>query len=114
MYADYSFYTNTYRGTLGDEEYTRLVVRASAEIDRLTFNRAASSTGAALEAVKMAECAVVDELNYLEMGGDITSESNDGISRSYASASISRSKTQRIQAAAEVWLSKTNLCFAGV
>ena len=114
MYADHAFYTDTYKGTLDSVVYVRLAVRASAEIDRMTFNRAASATGKDLEAVKMAECAVVDELHYLEMGGDITSESNDGVSRSYASGSVSRSKAQRINAAADIWLSKTNLCFAGV
>lgn len=114
MYADFEFYKNTYMGTLDDATYNRLVVRASAEIDRLTFNRAASAKGTDLEAVKMAECAVVDELNYLELGGDITSESNDGISRSYASGSVARSKAQRLQTAANIWLSRTSLCFAGV
>ena len=114
MHADFEFYTIFYGGTLDSEAYNRLAVRASAEIDRLTFNRAATATGADLEAVKMAVCAVVDELNYLELGGDITSESNDGISRSYASANVTRTKTQRLQAAADIWLSKTTLCFAGV
>lgn len=114
MYSNYEFYTNTYKGALGSEAYNRLAVRASAEINRITFNRASSATGADLEAVKMAECAVIDELEYIAMGGDITSESNDGVSRSYASGGIIKSKTQRITAAAEIWLNSTNLCFAGV
>lgn len=114
MYADYAFYTNTYKGTLGSEEYDRLAVRASAEINRLTFNRAASASGADLEAVKMAECAVADELYSQAMGGEVTSESNDGVSRSYAMGSVVKSKTQRINAAAETWLANTNLMFAGV
>ena len=113
MYSDYTFYMNEYKGVLGSEEYTRLAVRASAEIDRLTFNRAATATGSDLEAVKMAECAVADELHTIEMGGDITSESNDGVSRSYAGGAA-RSKAQRVQSVAELWLSRTNLCFAGV
>lgn len=113
MYSDYTFYLNEYKGVLDSEEYSRLAVRASAEIDRLTFNRAAKATGSDMEAVKMAECAVVDELHTIAMGGDITSESNDGVSRSYAGGAA-RSKAQRVTSAAELWLSRTNLCFAGV
>ena len=114
MYADYTFYAETYLGRLTHDEYRSLVGRASAEIDRITFGRAASATGAVLTAVKMAECAVVDELRTIAEGGDITSESNDGISRSYASGGVPRSKEQRITAAASVWLSGSNLMFAGV
>jgi hypothetical protein len=114
MYSTYEFYTDTYKGTLDSEAYNRLAVRAFAEINRITFNRAGSAMGAELEAVKMAECAVIDELDHIAMGGDITSESNDGVSRSYASSGIIKSITQRITAAAEIWLNSTNLCFAGV
>lgn len=113
MYADYKFYTETYCGALSEEEFKRLSVRATAEINRITINRAATATGADLEAVKLAQCAVVDELYKIELGGDIASESNDGISRSYASGTA-RSKAQRIIEAARVYLDTTNLCFAGV
>lgn len=113
MYADYDFYTGSFLGTLSKEEYNRLSVRATAEINRITFNRAATATGADLEAVKLAQCAIVDELYKIEMGGDIASESNDGVSRSYASGTA-RSKMQRIVEAARVYLDTTNLCFAGV
>lgn len=113
MYADHKFYTDTFYGTLSEEDFKRLSVRATAEINRITFNRAATATGADLEAVKLAQCAVVEELYKIEMGGDIASESNDGVSRSYASGAA-RSKMQRIVEAARVYLDTTNLCFAGV
>ena len=115
MYADYVFYSSTYHGEATEADYNRLVIRASAEIDRMTFGRAAAVTDDAdINAVKMAECAVVDELSYIERGGDITSETNDGISRSYASGTVVKSKAQRLYSAAEIWLSQTNLCYAGV
>ena len=116
MYADYSFYTDTYKGTLPEEEYNRLVVRAAAEIDRMTFQRAKRAVGDDLTAVKYAECAVADELSYQAQGGsgDVTSESNDGVSRSYATGTLAKSSRQRIDAAAYTWLCATNLCFAGV
>ncbi len=113
MYADFSFYVGEYFGLLKEEEFDRLSVRAKAEIDRLTFGRAATATEGALHAVKLAQCAVVDELAYMEQGGEITSESNDGVSRSYA-AGVARSKAQRIAEAAKVYLNMTSLCFAGV
>lgn len=113
MYADYTFYKNTYFGKLTAGEYERLSIRGKAEVDRLTFGRAATATGDNLTAVQLAQCAVVDELAYMERGGEITSESNDGVSRSYAAGAV-RSKSQRIADAARVYLAATNLCFAGV
>lgn len=111
MYADYTFYTSEYKGSLAESDYTRLAVRASAEIDRMTFNRARTASGDDLTAVKMAECAVVDELNFQGTGGtgDVTSESNDGISRSYASG-VAKTARQRIIAAADTYLANTGLC----
>lgn len=114
MYADFTFYQETYRGAVSESEHIRLAVRAAAYVDRMTFGRAKTAKESDLEAVKMAECAIVDELASQEQGGIITSETNDGISRSYATGSIVKSSTQRIYAAAEVFLSNTNLCFAGV
>lgn len=110
-YSDYSFYTNEYKGTVTEAVYSRLLTRATAEIDRMTFNRARTATGDNLDAVKMAECAVIDELNYQGTGGagDVTSESNDGISRSYA-AGIAKSSRQRINAAADTYLTNTGFC----
>lgn len=113
MYADFAFYKDEYFGLLTEEVFKRLSVRGVAEINRLTFGLAATATGDNLTAVKLAQCAVVDELAYMERGGEITSESNDGVSRSYAAGAV-RSKSQRIADAARVYLAATNLCYAGV
>ena len=116
MYADFAYYRDTYSGILTEAEYRRFSVRAAAEINRITSNKAKTATGEDLEAVKMAECAVIDELSYQSFGGsgDVTSESNDGISRSYATGAVSKSSRQRIDAAAFTWLSNTNLLFVGI
>ena len=110
-YSDYNFYTSEYMGTLSEAAYSRLVLRASAEIDRMTFNRAENATGDVLKAVKLAECAIIEELNYqgTQGAGDVTSESNDGVSRSYSSATAKTSR-QRINAAGDTWLYNTGLC----
>lgn len=116
MYGNYAFYLGTYNGVLTETEYNRLAVRATAEINRITSQRAKNATGEVLELVKLAECAVIDELSYQSLGGsgDVTSESNDGISRSYATGVVSKSSRQRIDAAAYTWLCDTNLLFVGV
>lgn len=116
MYADYAFYTGTYNGALTETEFLRFGVRATAEINRITSQRAKIAVDEELELIKLAECAVIDELSYQSLGGsgDITSESNDGISRSYATGAVSKSSRQRIDAAAYTWLSDTNLLFVGI
>lgn len=109
-YSDYTFYTNEYKGTLAEGAYTRLLPRATAEIDRITFNRAKTASGEHSVAVKFAECAVIDELNYqgISGAGDVVSESNDGISRSYAST-VAKTARQRIISAADTYLINTGL-----
>ena len=116
MYVDYAFYTDTYNGLLTEAEFLRFGVRATAEINRITSQKAKNATGEVLELVKLAECAVIDELSYQSLGGsgDVTSESNDGISRSYATGAVSKSSRQRIDAAAYTWLCDTNLLFVGI
>jgi hypothetical protein len=116
MYSDFSFYKDTYNGALTETEYTRFSVRAMAEIDRITSNKAKTATSEDIELVKLAECAVIDELSYQSLGGsgDVTSESNDGISRSYATGVVSKSSRQRIDAAAFTFLNNTNLLFCGI
>lgn len=112
MYSDYAFYKEKFLGVLSNTEYNRLGVRATAEIDRMTFGKAKNAEGETLDAVKFAECAVIDELSYQGFGGagDVTSESNDGISRSYATGVVAKSARQRIDAIAHTWLANTNLC----
>ena len=112
MYADYDFYKTEYSGELGEAEYSRFSKLATAHIDRLTNNRAKTATGADLEAVKRAECGIVDELDLLDKGGFVSAESNDGISRTYAVAV--RTPERRIYDVARVYLHNTNLMFAGV
>jgi hypothetical protein len=112
MYADFSFYKDTYKGKVAEDTFSRLSVLASAHIDRMTNNRAKDATGEDFEKVKFAFCAVVDELGKQEEGGVVASESNDGISRSYVTGT--KSATQRIYSAASVFLESTSLLFAGV
>lgn len=112
MYADYTYYKEEYSGNVGEAEYSRFSKLAAAHIDRLTNNRAKDATGADLEAVKRAQCGIVDELDLLDKGGFVSAESNDGISRTYAVAV--KTPERRIYDVARVYLHNTNLLFAGV
>lgn len=112
MYADFTYYKEEYSGTVGEAEYSRFSPIAAAHIDRITNNRAKTATGNDLEAVKKAECAIVDQLDTIDKGGIVSAESNDGISRTYAIAV--KTPEQRIYSVAQLYLHNTNLLFAGV
>lgn len=42
MYADYEYYSKTYKGTLYEEEAAKALEKASRHIDTLTYNRIVS------------------------------------------------------------------------
>ena len=64
VYADYTYYFGTYMGTVSEENFPRLAVRASSFLDYYTRNRAADN--ADLDAVKMCCCALVDKYAVIE------------------------------------------------
>ena len=60
----------------------------------------------------MALCAVVDAMHKAENGGDIASESNDGISVTYA-VKAQQTQQQRLYDAASAHLAWTGLLYRG-
>ena len=42
-YADYAFYSGTWHGTMPEADFDKWADRASLEIDRVTFDRAADA-----------------------------------------------------------------------
>lgn len=64
VYADYTYYSGNYMGTVSEEDFPRLAVRASSFLDYYTRNRAADN--ADLDAVKMCCCALVDKYAVIE------------------------------------------------
>lgn len=115
-YADWTYYTGTYLGAeIAEADFARLSLRASAQIDALTFGRAASDTDHTDE-IAMATCAVAEEIQKVERGdGDaIASESIGSNSVSYAAnSSKMKSAQQKYQTAASLYLGDTGLMFAG-
>ena len=63
-YADYTYYTGVYMGTVSSGDFPRLAVRASSFLDYFTQNRAKDN--AELDAVKMCCCALVDKYAVIE------------------------------------------------
>ena len=96
-YADYTYYSGNYMGTVSEEDFLRLAVRASSFLDYYTRNRAKDNSD--MDAVKMCFCALVAKYQLIETsqqlaatkltaaltGGDVKSETVGGYSRTLAS-----------------------------
>lgn len=63
-YADYTYYAGIYMGSVSEEDFPRLAVRASSFLDYYTQNRAKDN--ADMDAVKMCCCALVDKYAVIE------------------------------------------------
>lgn len=123
MYADFEYYRLTFGGNLIEEEkWPEFSRKADAFIDRLTFNRLHQGW-TTVTAVKMATCAVAEEIfihsKQLSAGSAITqgvkSENNDGYSVTYAdSASYMAAFYQQIARTADLYLPPSHpLRYAG-
>jgi hypothetical protein len=122
-YADYTYYTNTYLGAvIASPDFARLALRASFEVDRITFNRAAPVVAEAIDTstidlIKMATCAVAEQIqtNESEGGVDgISSEQVGSYSVTYSDSSSKRiSNLKKVQQAASLYLGQSGLMFSG-
>lgn len=63
-YADYTYYAGIYMGSVSEEDFPRLAVRASSFLDYFTQNRAKENVD--LDEVKMCCCALVDKYAVIE------------------------------------------------
>lgn len=116
-YADYTHYSTVYLGNvIAEADFPRLALRASAQIDRLTFRRAATDTNNET-AIKNAMCAVAEEIYAIENSDSseyVTSESQGQYSVSYDPSSVEgRTDTERYSDAAKLYLENTGLMFGG-
>ncbi len=112
--VSYSFYHDTYHGTLDETSFNRLSVPASALVDDLTMGRASGAlTEEELLRVNLALCAVIDAKHINEENGGVQSMTNDGVSVSYG-AQYAQDGGKRERDAAVVYLAQTNLLYKGV
>ena len=105
IYADFSYYRDTYCGEMAEGDFKRLSRQASAYLDSVTFDRIPSVTDEKImEKVKDACCAVTDVL--------LQKEQRDGISVTYTTEGST--DEQRLYQAAVLYLGNTGLLYRGV
>ena len=90
VYADYEYYKTTYLGTLPEDSFSSLVLKASREIDnnintRLTQEKINNLLDEAQEQLKYTACALVDLINRKQDSENrkISSYSIDGVSKNF-------------------------------
>ena len=119
IYADYTYYIGTYGGTaINETEFYRLSRKASAYIDQITFGNAKAAMKnlpeehETVERIRDACCAICENLQQEENGGEIASATNDGYSESYVTSS--KTSEQKRYEIASMFLASTGLLYAGV
>lgn len=86
QYVEYNFYVETYLGKkVSEDDFDTLATRASEKLNMLTFGRIVEVD----DNIRLAVCAMTDVLASVGEVGDkeIASESNDGYSVSFTTAS---------------------------
>lgn len=90
MYADYDYYLNKYCGTLSEDSFNSLVLKASRIIDnnintRLTQDKIDKLQKEAQEQLKYTACALTDLLNRKQESENrkINSFSIDGVTKNF-------------------------------
>lgn len=90
VYADYEYYSKKYFGTLPEDSFDSLIIKASREIDknvntRLTETKINNLPKEAQEQLKYTACALVDLISKKEESTNrkITSYSIDGVSKNF-------------------------------
>lgn len=118
-YADYAFYSGEYMGTVCEDDFMRLAVRASSFLDYYTQGRAAAA--ADTDPVRLCCCALVDVYAGLEAaralakskltaaaeGEDIKSETVGSYSRTLATCGESALAALNVANAAKTTLAET-------
>lgn len=109
VYADYAFYTGTYKGQLAAADFDRVSVTAGAALEQLTMGRSAAHADD--EIVQLAFCAVCDATAQNERG-ELASQSVGSWSKTYKTTD--KSAEQRLYDAVFPYLSATGLLYRGI
>lgn len=122
LYADYEYYTTTYKGSLSKEEFEKSIMKSSAYVRRITFWRADDNME--MEEVKLAACSVCDliandeKVRSKHSGRAVTSENTDGYSVSYESGGNGETSDdllcKKMHNTAALFLDPTGLLYMGV
>ncbi|MFM8321005.1 MAG: hypothetical protein ACKOC5_08840 [Chloroflexota bacterium] len=115
-YCDHTYYTGVFKGAaIAAADFPRLALRASEVIDQLTLDRAAAVVTAAtdtatIDKIKLATCAVAEQIQIGEQGGPVQSERVGSYSVTYAAQ---HTQQQQLQAAVKRYLWNTGLLYRG-
>ncbi len=113
--VNYTFYVEAFHGKLTEDDFCRLSVPAAAYLDAVTHGRTGEPMEeAAAQKARLALCGLCDALLLNEQGGGVVSESNDGISVTYAASKTAQSDEQRLWSTVCLYLSGTGLLYRGV
>lgn len=120
-YADFKFYEEEYLGTiLADTEFPPYALRATTEINYITFDRAKqvildNTDADAVQAIKMATCALAEQLLDLDTNPRLLESEKVGTHAvTYAKTpDIKWTRLDRLQSAAKVYLAHTGLMYRG-
>ncbi len=125
-YADYQFYAETYKGSLSETDFNKFVNRAAMDIDKFTFQRAATAPDEMQLSLKYCNCELAETLQKYNaqdtatVGGLISAESVDGYSVSYKNGTSSEMEKEAERHAVKravclTWLTDpVNLMYTGV
>lgn len=81
-YADYQYYTDTYKGNLSQTLFNSLIVKASREIDKYVNRKITSADLTTYEEIKYVACALCDKLNTIS-NKNVSSISIDGVHKTF-------------------------------
>lgn len=102
VYADYEYYLEKYFGTLPEDSFNSLVLKASREIDknvntRLTQIKINNLPQEAQEQLKYTACALTDLIHKKQEsdGKKISSFSIDGVSKTFKTISDEEYKSSK-------------------
>ena len=126
-YTDYAFYKNTYKGNMPQDDFNKLVIRASYEVQKNIFNK--DITGYEDE-VQLATCSVADILLKIEqlenkkesivLNQILKSESVGDYSRTFDTANVNdidvqiSNQKEKIKEELRRYLLDTGLLYRGV
>lgn len=102
VYVDFNYYKNTYKGTLPEDSFNSLAIKASREIDknintRLNQDKINNLPIEAQEQLKDTACALIDLISRKEESQNrkLSSFSIDGVSKSFNKLSDSDYKLSK-------------------
>lgn len=81
-YADYQYYTDTYKGSLSQTLFNSLIIKASREIDKYVNREITSDDLTDYPVIQYVACSLCDRLNSIS-NSNVSSISIDGVSKTF-------------------------------